>query len=312
MQRLLLMMALAPLCGGLGLTVLPVAAAAGDPTTDDLNKLRAEIQKEIAALKKQEIKLHQQFLDLDRKSQLLDRKNALLDEQLRAMRATGTVTPCRSARGWSAGFHGNDIQFAGAELADTVFRHRGSASARRRTLRPRNRRPSRPARARGESAPIAGPSAAQQQARQVVETAPSLSSAGGVLTPKGQFVIDPSIEFDYWSQNQFGVNGFQIIPGITFGNIFANHVEQNILTTCCDGSLWGHRSAGTERSNSLRLQFRQYQQPYPGRYGCRATSVSATGASIGDLQFGASYQINSGDNGWPIFVANGLFKTATG
>ena len=41
-------------------------------------------------------------------------------------------------------------------------------------------------------------------------------------------------------------------------------------------------------------------------------SVSATGAGIGDIQFGASYQLNSGNNGWPIFVVNGLFKTATG
>jgi hypothetical protein len=53
-----------------------------------------------------------------------------------------------------------------------------------------------------------------------VETAPTLSTIGGVLTPKGQIVIDPSIEYDYWAQNQLGVNGFQIIPGITFGNIF--------------------------------------------------------------------------------------------
>src|SRR6516225_6218425 len=84
-----LMLAPALLCGGLGLTALPVAAVAGDPSADDLNKLRTEIQKEIVALKKQEAKLHQQFLELDRKSQLLDRKNALLDEQLRTMRATG-------------------------------------------------------------------------------------------------------------------------------------------------------------------------------------------------------------------------------
>ncbi|MGC2522681.1 MAG: hypothetical protein WA417_08610, partial [Stellaceae bacterium] len=76
------------LCGGLGLTALPAGALA-DSSSDDLNKLRADIQKEIAALKKQEAKLHQQFLDLDRKSKLLDRKSELLDEQLQNMRATG-------------------------------------------------------------------------------------------------------------------------------------------------------------------------------------------------------------------------------
>ena len=76
------------LAGGVSLAAFPVTAAA-DPSTDDLNQLRAEIQKEIAALKKQEAKLHQQFLDLDRRSQLLDKKSVLLDEQLRTLRATG-------------------------------------------------------------------------------------------------------------------------------------------------------------------------------------------------------------------------------
>jgi hypothetical protein len=41
-------------------------------------------------------------------------------------------------------------------------------------------------------------------------------------------------------------------------------------------------------------------------------SVSATGAGLGDMQFGGSYQINLGESGWPIFVGNFLFKTATG
>ena len=78
------------LLSGLSLTALPAAAAA-DSSTDDLNKLRTEIQKEIGALKKQEAKLHQQFLDLDRKSKLLDRKSELLDSQLRNLRAAGSA-----------------------------------------------------------------------------------------------------------------------------------------------------------------------------------------------------------------------------
>ncbi len=41
-------------------------------------------------------------------------------------------------------------------------------------------------------------------------------------------------------------------------------------------------------------------------------SVGAQNSAIGDVQFGASYQINSGQSGWPIFVGNFLFKSATG
>ncbi len=44
-------------------------------------------------------------------------------------------------------------------------------------------------------------------------------------------------------------------------------------------------------------------------------SVFSPGASafnIGDIQMGASYQINAGNDGWPIFLGNLLFKTTTG
>ena len=299
--------------GGLSFVMLPIAAAA-DPTADDLAKLRAEIKKEIAALKKQEAKLQQQFIDLDRKSQLLDRKSQLLDTQLRMLRAAGTggaetASPGGGAPGSSATISGSPTPSssppaAGSEVAQaSVAPPVPTAPAAGQSTSPP---------ASGEAAPIQGPSAAQQQARQVVETAPTLSSAGGVLTPKGQFVLDPSIEYDYWSQNQLGVNGFQIIPGITFGNIFANRVEQNITTAALTG-----RYGITDRWEvNVKVPYvynsGQTISLIPIGTTAQLLSVSATGTGIGDIQFGSSYQINSGNNGWPILVANALFKTATG
>src|SRR6201999_1617189 len=35
-------------------------------------------------------------------------------------------------------------------------------------------------------------------------------------------------------------------------------------------------------------------------------------AGIGDIELGARYQINNGQDDWPIFVANARFKTDTG
>ncbi|HEV2099001.1 MAG TPA: hypothetical protein VGR45_08765 [Stellaceae bacterium] len=293
------------------------AAAAGDSTTDDLNKLRVEIQKEITALKKQETKLHQQFLELDRKSQLLDRKNALLDAQLRAIRATGSANAAPvgvGAPGSTATISNAPTQTApppssSIEVAQAPAAATPSPAAATPAPAPSGQTapPS-----GGESAPIQGPSAAQQQARQVVETAPTLSTTGGVLTPKGQFVLDPSIEYDYWSQNQLGVNGFQIIPGITFGNIFANRVEQNITTAALTG-----RYGITDRWEvNVKIPYvyntGQTISLIPVGTTAELLSVSATGTGIGDVQLGSSYQFNSGDNGWPIFIGNLLFKTATG
>jgi hypothetical protein len=301
------------LVGSLSVFMLPIAAAA-DPTSDDLAKLRAEIKKEIVALKKQEAKLQQQFIDLDRKSKLLDRKSQLLDEQLRMLRAAGTgsaiaAPPEVGAPGSSAMISGSPT--ASSSSAPTGIEVAQSPAAAPASAAPPESQPTPPP-SGNEAAPIQGPSAAQQQARQVVETAPTLSSTGGVLTPKGQFVLDPSIEYDYWSQNQLGVNGFQIIPGITFGNIFANRVEQNITTAALTG-----RYGITDRWEvNVKVPYvynsGQTISLIPIGTTAQLLSVSATGTGIGDIQFGSSYQINSGNNGWPILVANALFKTATG
>ncbi len=300
------------LAGGISLAALPITAAA-DPSTDDLNQLRAEIQKEIAALKKQEAKLHQQFLDLDRRSQLLDKKSVLLDEQLRTLRATGTGSAGAAPVG--VGAPGSTATITSSPTVAAPAPPSAIEVAQSPAAAPsapaQGGQPSPPP-AGGEAAPIQGPSAAQQQARQVVETAPTLSSAGGVLTPKGQIVLDPSIEYDYWSQNQLGVNGFQIIPGITFGNIFANRVEQNITTAALTG-----RYGITDRWEV------NVKVPYIYNSGSTISlipvgttaellTLNATGTGIGDIQFGSSYQFNSGENGWPIFIGNALFKTATG
>ncbi|MGH7030739.1 MAG: hypothetical protein ACREEZ_09970 [Stellaceae bacterium] len=302
------------LLGGASLIALPAVAFA-DAATDDLNQLRTTVQKEIATLKKQESKLHRQVLDLDRKSQILDRKNQLLDRQLREIRATGleTVSPVPSNVAASApATSGSGLQVAQTPAAQTSTPASSAPTAPTSapTAAPQGGGAS--ASANGQSAPIAGPSAAQQQARQVVETAPALTNSGGVLTPKGQFIIDPSVEYDYWSQNQLGVNGFQIIPGITFGNIFANRVEQNITTAAVTA-----RYGITDR---LEINIKV---PYvyntgntisliPEGTNAQLLNVNATGMGIGDMQFGTSYQFNSGENGWPILVGNLLFKTATG
>ena len=282
--------------------VSPLGAARADDTAEDLKQLRAAIQKELADLKKREQKLHQEFLRLDQKSQLLD-------DQLRKLRAAGTGpgTASPTVPGGGGVPPANAVtpsRAAGTEVAQT------SAPPPNAQPAPESSAPAPPA--GGKSAPISGPSAEEQQARQVVETAPTLSSVGGVLTPKGQIVIDPSIEYDYWAQNQLGVNGFQIIPGITFGNIFVTRFEQNITTAAVTA-----RGGVTDRLElNAKVPFvynaGSTSSLIPVGTAAELLSVSANGSGIGDVQFGGSYQMNSGENGWPIFVGNFLFKTVTG
>jgi len=166
----------------------------------------------------------------------------------------------------------------------------------------------------GQAAPIQGPSRAQiaqKQSRQVLQTNASLARVGGVLTPKGTVSIEPSFEYDYTAQNQAVVNGFTIVPGITFGNINLNKITQNVYTAAVT------IRAGITNKFELNLRI-----PYVYEFGTTTTSAAgvnaqpivadAHGSDIGDIQLGASYQINNGENGWPIFVGNLNFKTITG
>jgi hypothetical protein len=286
--------------------VSPPCAALADDTAEDLRQLRAAIQKELADLKKREQKLHQEFLRLDQKSQLLD-------EQLRKLRAAGVGpggTNSSAAAGGvapPAGAEGSPKPAAATEVAQTSAPAAAAQPAPQGGAAASTTPP-----AGGESAPISGPSAEEQQTRQVVETAPTLSTIGGVLTPKGEIVIDPSIEYDYWAQNQLGVNGFQIIPGITFGNVIATRFEQNITTAAV--TVRGGVTDRLELNAKIPYVYNagSTNDLIPSGANAQLRSVSANGASLGDIQFGASYQFNSGESGWPIFVGNFLFKTVTG
>jgi hypothetical protein len=281
-------------------------AALADDTAEDIRQLRATIQKELADLRKREEKLHQEFLRLDQKSQLLD-------EQLEILRAAGVesggTNPSPAAGGVArpAGAEGPPNPAAAIEVGETT----APAVAAQPAPEPAAAAAAAPP-AGGESAPISGPSAEERQTRQVVETAPTLSSVGGVLTPKGEIVIDPSIEYDYWSQNQLGVNGFQIIPGITFGNVFVTRFEQNIATAAI--TLRGGVTDRLELNAKIPYVYNSGSTTslVPLGTSTQLVSVGANGTGLGDIQFGASYQFNSGASGWPIFVGNFLFKTVTG
>lgn len=274
-----------------------VARAQSQPD-DELRELRLTLRHQIEALKKQQDRLARELTRLDQKSELLDR-------QLQKLRATGTTSSTAVAVGGGAVSVPSRPQPAQPGPSEAPTAVAEAAPPTRAEATPT-------AAPEGTAAPISGPSAREQQARRVLETAPTLSNTGGVLTPKGQFVVDPSFEFDYIGQNQLGVNGFQIIPGITFGNIFVNRVEQNIGTAAVT------LRAGVTNRLEVNMKI-----PYVITYGSTTSLIpegataqlltsTANNYAVGDIQLGASYQINNGQGGWPIFVGNLLFKTATG
>lgn len=267
------------LYGAVAVIGFAVPAAAQQLTADDVLKLKQEIQAQ-----QQQIQREQRQLYLE--SLKLNDQQRLLDTELGKFRATGAGTAPASP-----------LPPTPPPIAPTPVE---TAAA-----------PSASAGPAAQAAPISGPTTKERETRRVLETAHELSSTGGVLTPQGDLVIDPSVEYDYWNQNQVNISGFTIVPGITFGNINVQRVQANYVTEALT-----FRYGVTNRFElNLKLPLvyatgSTITQPLGPNAQIFAPNANAF--SIGDVQAGASYQLNSGESGWPIFLANVLFKSATG
>ena len=271
-----------PLLSAVGAVMLGATAHAQTATPQDIDSLRKAIREQARELRAQAQRLNQQL-------RLLDAQQRQIQQlQARLPRTGGTGAAARPAQPPAGAFA------QAAPAAETSGPPPGQAG--------------------GQAAPIQSPSqeSVERSKNQLtLQTSPSLANTGGVLTPRGQLVVQPTFQYDYYAQNQAVVNGFTIVPGITFGNVNLNKLTQDVYTM-------GLR---VRLGITDRLEVNAYI-PYivtnsttttsPETAGAAPLNVNATGHDIGDIQLGASYQINSGADGWPVFVANLQFKTITG
>ena len=258
----------------LPLSVLVCLASAGPVKAQSTTDDIKNLEASIAA---QQVKLEDMQQQIAQQALQLQRQQVLLDDEMANLRAAGQV-PQKHKQAFT-----QQTMQPPQSSAEVVGAEQQQAQAENQ----------------------------QAQTKFILQSSSVLSDTGGVLTPKNQLVIDPSIEYDYWTQNQLNLNGFTIIPGITFGNIFISHVDQRYVMPAL--SL---RYGITDRLEvNLKVPFvLGWGNTTAQQAGASALPLTAgsNAASIGDIQFGASYQFNSGDNGWPIFVGNLEFKTATG
>lgn len=142
---------------------------------------------------------------------------------------------------------------------------------------------------------------------------PRLSDeVGGVLTRKGNFVVEPSFQYGYTDNSRVFLDAYTFIPAIAIGLIDIRQIKRHTLM----GSLAG-RYGLTDR---LELELKA---PYVYRSDTqrsRPVSVSAAtdetfeadGMDIGDIEFNARYQLTDGAGGWPILVGNMAATVPTG
>jgi hypothetical protein len=133
----------------------------------------------------------------------------------------------------------------------------------------------------------------------------------GVLTPSGKLVIEPSFEYTNASSNRLVFRGVEIVTGIQIGAIEASNVDRNSLVASI--------AARLGLTDRLELELRV---PYVYRNDEVLTlaqrdetitrSLELEGHHVGDVEVSGRYQLTSGRNGAPVWVANLRYKSTSG
>ncbi|CAN7402146.1 transporter [Variovorax sp. LjRoot84] len=148
-------------------------------------------------------------------------------------------------------------------------------------------------------------------ALQMPEVAPIFDQPG-ILTPRGKYVIEPSLQYAYSSNNRVALVGYTVIPALLIGLVDVREVKRNTLTAAVAGR-WGI-------TNRLELEAKV---PYVYRSDSTISREIFTGSanervfdtsgrSIGDIELAARYQLNEGKGNWPYMIGSLRFKTRTG
>ncbi|MBW6392922.1 transporter [Billgrantia antri] len=141
----------------------------------------------------------------------------------------------------------------------------------------------------------------------------AIADIGGVLTPRGRLVLEPSLQYSHSGVNRLTFRGVEILSTLLIGVFSAEEAERDVWTAALTGRL-----GVTDR---LEMELKV---PYVYRDDTvRATVPTVgddsfdidrdlSGNGLGDIEVTARYQLNRGQNGWPFFVGNLRYKSVTG
>ena len=152
------------------------------------------------------------------------------------------------------------------------------------------------------------PKQQQQRSRPIVA---ELAEVGGVLTPKGVLVVEPSIQYAHSDVNRVTFRGIEILSSLGIGILEAVDADRDGMIAALTGRL------GITPRFELELKVpyvirREKESAAIPQLDETVTSTSLDGRGIGDIEAAFHYQMNSGQDGWPFFILNGRLKFANG
>ena len=134
----------------------------------------------------------------------------------------------------------------------------------------------------------------------------------GVLTPRGAWVLEPSLQTGYYSNDRVALIGYTVIPAILIGLIDVRQVK----TTSMTAALAARYGVGNRFELELKVPYMYIRGDTVSREiftGSAQDSVfSADGSGLGDIEVTARYQLPNKGADRPFYVLWLRYKTRTG
>ncbi len=136
----------------------------------------------------------------------------------------------------------------------------------------------------------------------------------GVLTPRGKFVLEPSLQYAYSSNNRVALVGYTIIPAITIGVIDVREVKRNTFTAALTGryGLTNRLELEARIPYSYRSDSSLNTDVSGGNPNEQEAFKAISGRGIGDIELTARYQLNDGGLDRPYYIGSLRYKSRTG
>jgi len=135
----------------------------------------------------------------------------------------------------------------------------------------------------------------------------------GVLSPRGRFTLEPSLQYSYSSSDRVSIVGYTIIPALAIGLIDVRSVHR---TTAVAGLTARYGLTNRlEIEGKLPFVYRNddtVSRPINLAPSSSSQVFNANGSGVGDIELAARYQINLPKANSPYYVGGLRLKTRTG
>ncbi|WP_242525103.1 transporter [Lysobacter changpingensis] len=134
----------------------------------------------------------------------------------------------------------------------------------------------------------------------------------GVLTPAGQFILEPSLQYGYSANDRVALVGYTVIPAILIGLIDVRQVK----TTSGVGTITGRMGIGGRFEIEAKVPYVYLNGDTVSREiftgSAQDRVFNASGHGMGDIEATARYQLNRGGPDKAFYIGWLRYKSRTG